>query len=73
MEEENLSLLLWEEDEPTPSRQETAELGWNQQLDWGASVKGSGGRQMFPARLGVLKLLGLDLRPLEGALRCDRR
>lgn len=55
------------------AKQETAELLCNQQLDWGTSMKGRGGRQMLTAGLKDLKLLGLEMRPLEGALRCVRQ
>ena len=67
--EENLSLLLLKQDEQTKARQEPAVLTWNKQLDWGPAWRGSG-RQMFTARLGGLMLLGVELRPLEGTLRC---
>lgn len=66
----HLSLLLLKQEEQTLTRQETAGLAWGKQLDWGPSMKGTGRGQMFSARLGVPRLLGLGVRPTEGALGC---
>ena len=69
---EPLSVLLKQE-EQTLTRQETAGLAWSKQLDWGPGMKGTGleGADVH-SQAGCPRLLGLGVRPTEGALGCAR-
>ena len=62
----HLSLLLLKQEEQTLTRQETAGLAWGKQLDWGPGMKGTD----VHSQAGCPRLLGLGVRPTEGALGC---
>ena len=49
-----------------PHQAETAGLAWGKQLDWGPGMKGTD----VHSQAGCPRLLGLGVRPTEGALGC---